>query len=213
MNGVWLVLFVAQWAVVFVLGLLMVGVLRYLSRIQEKIDLAAPQISSFNLGEPIAEFQLPTSDGHDFSLSALRSRNRPSLLLFLTPTCGSCKVLLQQLNELAERPKPWDASNTDVVVIAGGTDPLEPEAVHNLSNKGALFLLDLEGSVFSRFGIRSLPSGLFVDGHGVIKDQSMNPHAGNWLYRKLGVPPPPQVISPGWGGMILPKAEVVASRR
>jgi peroxiredoxin len=211
MAGVWLVLFVVQWAILLVLALVLLGVLRYLARIQERIDLAAPHISAFELGEPLADFRLPTSDGRDFSLSDLRSRERPSLLLLLTPSCGSCKVLMAQLKELADRRPAWDASNTDVVLISGGAD-LDHEAVQALTNNGGLVLLDLEGAVFSRFGIRGLPTGLSVDARGLVSDQSANPHAGNWLYRKLGVAPPAQAISSGWGAMILPRAEMVGPR-
>jgi thiol-disulfide isomerase/thioredoxin len=207
MQGIWLVLFIVQSAVVLAVAMIVVGILRYLGRIQERIDLAAPQISAFALGEALPEFQLSTSDGSEFSLSRLREHGRPSILLFLTPSCGGCKAVLQQLQELSRRSPAWDGSKTEIAVIVGGGS-LEPEIVNALSERGATVLFDAEGVVFSRFGIRSIPTGLVIE-QGLVKGQSMNPQVGNWLYQRMEVAAPPQPPSPGWGSLIVPRADLV----
>jgi hypothetical protein len=211
-NGIWLVLFVSQWTLLLLLSAVLIGVLRYLSRIQDRIDLAAPQISRFETHQAVGDFELPTSEGTVSSLSSELDSIGPAVVLFLTPACGSCKAVQTQLVELASRRPAWGGAATKVVVVAGG-GPLDADVSQSLSRSGSTVFIDKDGRAFGDFGIRSIPTGLSIDSSGVVSDQSMNPHAFNWLYRTLGVPPPAQPIQTGWGSLITPRADYVSSKQ
>lgn len=56
MQGIWLIAFILQWAMLLLLAVLLAGVLRFLASFQEKMALAAPPISRFELGERTGDF-------------------------------------------------------------------------------------------------------------------------------------------------------------
>jgi len=212
MNPYWQLAFVTMSILVIAAVLLLVGILRYLARIQDQIDLVAPQVTAFERGDKLTPFQLPMLDGGSFALADLLQRKRAAVLLLVTPSCHSCAMIIDQLKELANRESPWNAA-ADAVVIAGGNLSDETHAeLASLRNAGVLVLVDSAGEAFSTFGIRSVPTGFTVDVSGSVTSQSWNPHASNWLYRQLGVDPPKRAVSLGYGSLMLPATELALQR-
>jgi len=194
MHGIWLVAFVLQWILLLLLAVLFAGVLRFLASFQEKIQLAAPPVSRFELGERVGAFELPDLVSRTISSQDVLQRYPQSLLLLLTPTCTSCRMVLSQVAELASRDGGLGRLNSQFVCIIAGKH-IDVESVVQqhpvLLSDRITILVDEQARVLGQYLIPSVPTGLVVDQTGRVLDQSMNPHA-NWVYKVLDVPPPAQ---------------------
>jgi peroxiredoxin len=202
-QGPWMIAFIVQWVIVLVLMLLVVGVLRHLGNLEEQWRLATPPISSYEIGQSISEFELPDAVGTMIRGSNLLAGSEGAILLFVTSTCSACVSLLTQISGLISSQHV--AFGKSLVVIGeGGVGTVERllEAHPELRSTQVMLLADDEGSVLRQFGITSVPTALDVDGNGRVIDQSLNPHAEKWLYKKLGVVPPADLSSGGWVSIV-----------
>lgn len=89
MHGIWLLTFVAQWILLLTLTLFVVGILRYMAGIQERLELAAPHISRFDVGERVSDFVLPDITGRVVDSREFIGNGNSTILLFLNPECSS----------------------------------------------------------------------------------------------------------------------------
>ena len=104
MNGVVLGALILNWVVLAVVAVLVVGILRYLGSIQQRLELQAPRITKFEAGQPISAFTLPELDGRERSSDELIGQGRSTMLLILTTTCSECEAIARQIVELTRRP-------------------------------------------------------------------------------------------------------------
>lgn len=192
MEGIWVVAFALQWALLLMLTVLVAGVLRYLQSVRERISLIAPPISFLEVGERIPAFSSHDLQGRSVTRDDLLRHARPIVLLFLSPGCPACKALLEQVSELGRRAGGIDALRSSFALACAGESSDIRSMVQDhpeLLSDDVTILLDMGGEVGGRFGIRSSPVGIITDAGGRVTSQSFNPHA-NWLYRVLGVLPP-----------------------
>jgi len=196
MSGLWAIAFVLQWVMLLLLAIVLAGVLRFLASFQEKMQLAAPSTSRFELGERVDHFELPDLRGHLISSKDFLERNHRELLLLMTPTCGSCRDLALQIAELTTRPGGLEALTWPLVlVISGKRQEVESFAKDYpvLLSPAITMLVDEDATLLQQYGLTSVPTGIAVDNGGVVRHQSKNPHV-NWLYKILDVKPPPQPV-------------------
>jgi peroxiredoxin len=207
MQGPWFILFVVQWVIVLVLVFLVAGILRHLAAVEERWKLAAPPITSYELGQRIADFELPNAAGALVRMIDLLRRPNGAILLFATTSCTTCEALLAQVEEfMVSSPPPF---NSALVVIAAGKGDIFEHLFSKhpgLSNGQTVMLADGEGKVFNQFGITAVPVGLALDRQGRVTHQTHNPHVANWLYTRLGVTPPPPPATPRVTSIMTPAA-------
>jgi hypothetical protein len=187
MEGIWLVAFLAQWALLLFLGLLVIGVLRKLSLLQQRWNMAAPPITSLEVGEALPELRLPDRSGSPVEVNAYL-KGRGGAVVFLSGTCASCRAVLEQLGALDNR----DVVNRGLVLIMVG-DAAEARRsleAHSLTLPFLLVVFDVEGSTMRRLSVLAVPTGLIVDERCRLVSQTFNPHAGHWIHRALHIPPP-----------------------
>ncbi len=210
LQGIWLVAFVLQWAVLLLLVILLAGVLRYLATFQEKIRLAAPTISIFEVGQRVSDFVLPDLRGASVASTNLIGRGQKTMLLLLSATCGSCLTLIDQVAELAQRTGGVKATGWQLVLIVVAEPGTADELVEHhqqLLSDGITILQETEGGVLQRYGVTGVPTGLALDAHGHLLDQTLNPHI-TWLYKTLRVSAPSEPITTGWQSKRGPIIEV-----
>ncbi|SRR6266542_1911303 len=207
MQGAWLIAFIVQWVMMLILALLVAGILRHLAIMQERWNLAAPPITAYELGQPIADFELPDATGTKVKSNDLLHQSDGAVILFVSTNCSSCATLLAQVSELVARP---DVSLTKiiVVIVLGAVSSLERLSIEypNLVNTHVVALADENATAVGQFGIRFVPIGLLVDREGHVSNQTLNPHAANWLYTVVGAIPPLEPVSRGAMGLVLPAA-------
>lgn len=188
MQGVWIVAFVLQWIALLVLLLLVAGLFRYLGSIQERIDLATPRATRFELGGSIDHFVLADLQGR--SIESKNLLERKSLLLFVSANCNACKTTLKQIAELARREGGLKGLGWGFIFICyGAREKVEEMFQEYLPTEDITVLVDNRGVVSSQFGIKSIPVGIAIDEQCRVLDQSFNPHAA-WLYHVLDTPAP-----------------------
>jgi len=202
MHGIWVVAFVLQWIVLALLMILMAGTLRYLSGAQERLELVAPHISNFDIGEEVPPFELFDVHGHVVGIDGIIRRHSNTLILLISPGCTACKTLVMQLNELGSRVGKFSSLGWGIVaVVAGERREVELllETNDGILSGGTEVLIDSDATVLRAYGVRQVPTGMVVDARGRVESQSFNPHQ-NWIYKQLKQLPPREPIMAGAKG-------------
>jgi thiol-disulfide isomerase/thioredoxin len=173
----WLVLAmaVALVAVVAVGGYAVLHVLRSYGRVLTRLDAAEERLraAGFELDEPddipqlglepgtqAPEFALDSITGERVSSGDLAAAGNPVLLVFTSPTCGPCSVLMPAVAE-------WQREHADELTIAlvssGEADAVRADAAeHRLVN----VLLDLDSSTRVAYEANGTPSAVLIGDDG-----------------------------------------------
>ena len=210
MHGIWLFAFVAQWLLLLLFAVVLVGVLRYLSVTQERMRLAAPPISRFELGESVDAVAVEDLQGRPAMSTGALERGRNVALLFVSASCGSCRTVIAQIAELAGRDGGVAASGWSLALLFSGDRAAVEKVVRSnpaLLSDGIAVLVDEQGTSMMRYQIMSVPTGLALDQRGRLLDQTLNPHA-SWLYTTIGIAPPERPAAEGAIALIVPEYNV-----
>lgn len=208
MQGFWLLAFIVQWVLVLMLALLMTGVLRQLGKIEERLTLISPRLSTYDVGQAIDDFELPAVGGTRWRSAENIERAGGAVIMFVSSTCSACSSLLSQITELFDRGELSLKRNLVVIAEGGaGTASQLLEAYPVLGRGTVTLLSDDEAKVLRQFGVTAVPSVLAVDARGRVLDQTLNAHMKNWLYGTLEVAPPETQPSKGWISKITTAAQ------
>ncbi len=113
-------------------------------------------------GTPAPAFALASTGGGRVSLDDLRASGNPVLLLFTSPTCGPCSVLMPSV-------VAWQREHADELTVAlvssGDPDAVRADAAeHDLEN----VLLDEESQTFDAYQANGTPSAVLIGDDGTI---------------------------------------------
>lgn len=111
-------------------------------------------------GTEAPQFSLKRTGGGRVALSDLLARGRPVLLVFTSPTCGQCSMLMP-------RVAAWQREHHEDVVVAlvsGGKPALVREETAGLDD----VLLDTDLGVYERYDVNGTPSAVLVADDGTI---------------------------------------------
>jgi methylamine dehydrogenase accessory protein MauD len=165
MEGIWLVSYVVLWLVVLVLVVLVILLYRQLG------------IMYLGSAEGVSRDGLePGSHAPDFSLTdqygnlqrSVDYRGRPLLLLFGSPHCGPCKVLLPELHE-------WAVEHSEVGVVWLNLASPEENARY-ASETGATLPMIAHtpgDGLVERFKVRVTPFVFFLDEQGTVRARGL----------------------------------------
>jgi methylamine dehydrogenase accessory protein MauD len=109
---------VALWLVVLGLAFLLLGALRSLGLLRwrlEQLEATTPSRlgrSGLRAGKKAPDFSLPSLEGTEVSLHAFAGRK--VLLVFVQTGCGPCRVVVPELNRIAQR------DDVQVLVVSSG---------------------------------------------------------------------------------------------
>lgn len=197
MQGLWLIAFLVQWAIVLILAVLVIGVLRYLVSVKERWNLAIPAVTKYELQQHIDDFELPDVAGVMIKSTDLLSRSG-AIILLITATCQSCTALLTQVSEIATR-REVVLAKTLIVIVLGSKESVERllSTYPGLTGNQVITLIDEQGIAVRQFGVVAAPTGFTVDREARMLNQAPNPHLANWLYTVAEVPPPKEPIVSG----------------
>jgi peroxiredoxin len=143
-------------------SILLVAVLRRHGRALARLDglHPAPDRVELAAGSEAPDFTLTDLDGDAVSLVDLRSRNRPTVLVFSHPGCGACTALLPEVG----RWQREHASRLTVALVSEGDRELvrADAAEHGLG-----LVLPQEGhEVTDAYGANGTPAAVLVDAGG-----------------------------------------------
>lgn len=157
--------------IVLLLGAVIFGIgaaLLVLSYTQQDTTMAAVPISSSSLlreGKPAPEFALKTLDGkRTVTLSELRGKK--VLINFWASWCPPC---VEETPALIEAYKQLNDPNVAFVAIGMQDETANLQKFANDNGIPYLVVEDPEGKVGDAYGVRGLPTTLFIDSSGTVR--------------------------------------------
>jgi uncharacterized membrane protein YphA (DoxX/SURF4 family)/thiol-disulfide isomerase/thioredoxin len=131
-------------------------------RAELRIAIAGQATPGLARGTPAPEFDLVPVRGDIRSLTELTERLRPSVLVFVSTTCGPCLQMLPTLGH-------WQGSLSSSVTLAAIFTG-EPEDVERLSaeHELSLVLAQEDYEAFNLYELQATPSGVLIDTRGIV---------------------------------------------
>lgn len=113
------------------------------------------------------DFTLRTPAGEDVSLASLQGK--PVIINFWASWCPPCRA---EMPAMESAYQAYQSQGITILAINAANQDNRQEALDFITNNHLSFtvLFDLDGSVSSLYGVRSLPSTFFVDARGVIRE-------------------------------------------
>ena len=131
---------------------------------------ASSELSATQFGEPAPDFQLQNLDGERVSLSELRGR--PVMLNFWATWCSPCRAEMPYIQEIYEG---WTGKPPSVVILAVNVGESTSTAKSFMQNNNLSFpvLLDIKQDVARKYKITAIPTTLFIDKDGIIREKKV----------------------------------------
>lgn len=170
MSVAWLASTLALWALVLMLGFLLLGALRSLGLLQwrlEQLETTTPSRLGRNglkPGKRAPAFTLPAVAGGEISLHDFAGRK--VLLVFMQPGCGPCHAVTPELNRLQ------DAGEVQVVVVQNG----DVETVRKWADKHLPHFpvaIQDRWSLSKRYEAFATPFAFLIDERGIIASRGI----------------------------------------
>lgn len=177
MEGIWLISYIVLWLLVLGLGLLVLLLYRQLG-IMYLGSAEGVSRDGLERGKPAPDFSLTDQYGNPQRLANFRGK--PSVLLFGSPHCSPCRILLPQMNE-------WAKAHPEVgVVWLNAASP--EESLKFVSDTGAEIPVAPyapQENLMDKYRVRVTPFMFFLDENGVIRAKGLvNTKSGLDLYYK-----------------------------
>lgn len=166
MGEVWIASTVAQWVVMVALAFIVVGLARQLGLLQLRLGVDPGVLitkEGWDRGIPAPEFAAPDvlSEGHLVKLSEVRGRR--IALVFLTPTCISCRELVPHLNRMARERQ----GEVRFLAIMHGSGRTCSEFARRFKLQIPL-LADVDNSVAQLYRVAATPFAYLIDEEGLV---------------------------------------------
>src|SRR5689334_6683265 len=177
MEGIWLVSYIVLWLIVITLILLVLLLYRQLG-IMYLGSAEGVSRDGLDKGKSAPDFSLTDQYGNAQRVSTLKGK--PAVLLFGSPHCSPCRILLPQLNE-------WSRAHPEVGVVWLNAAS-EEESLKFVSDTGAEIPVapyTPQENLMDKYRVRVTPFMFFLDENGVIRAKGLvNTKAGVDLYYK-----------------------------
>ena len=155
---------------------------------------AAPPVEGLPVGALIPAFSLPSTSGKQFSSEGLMNINKPSLLLFVSPSCKPCAALLPEF-------EAWQrqfGEKMNFIFVSSGA------AAENVAKfgEGKTVLLQKTNETMLLFRAKWTPTALLINADGTIGSRLAT---GDSAIRALM-----QSVQPNLSNGHVPKSFVIA---
>jgi len=157
---------VAFWRRLMLVTLILGAVWIYLSRVPADVASRDRLLQAPMTGFLAPDFTLAALEGGDVQLSGLRGK--PVILNFWATWCSPCRAEMPELEAL------WQRYQDDGLLLIG-VDQGENAATVERFARGVVgttfpLLLDTNQAVGRAYGVRALPTTVFIDAEGRIQD-------------------------------------------
>ena len=165
MSGIWLVSYVALWAVVLFQGIVIFVLVRQLGVIYLGTAQGVAN-DGLDVGKEAPDFSLFGLDGEPLSLASFRGT--PLLLIFGSPTCAPCRGLIPDLNSFAR-----DRAQELRVLFLSRSDDESTRRFASEQNIEVPIAAHPDEDLPNRYEARVTPFGFLVDDDGVIRAKGL----------------------------------------
>lgn len=148
----------ALWVLVIIHSFVLLGVVHVVHGLSHQ-PVRRPGVGGLSIGDEAPRFQARSLDGRKVASEQLSGRDFG--LLFISPTCESCRLTVSELRAAVVR------SAGELFVVCEGS---EAECRDLVADYGVPVptLSDPLGTIRARYGIRSVPTAVIVDPEGRI---------------------------------------------
>lgn len=163
MSAPWVAAFVALWALVVIVALLLLGTLRRLTPILANVESTlaklgtTPRLSGLDLGDRVPEFTAITDDGEVLTDDVIAGS--PTVMLFIDASCPACDAIIADLE--AGQPGTIDARLIVIGEHIGDDRPLSLGSEITVVREGAHALA-------SAFASERTPEAFIIVGGRVV---------------------------------------------
>jgi methylamine dehydrogenase accessory protein MauD len=160
---------IALWVVTLALGVAIVALARQIGVIHQRLAPVGALMTNRTLkvGERSPPFSLPTLDGVVVELGAATPAERASLLVFVSPQCPVCAVLVPAIRSIAAQEAAW----LRVLLVADAPEAEMRE--FQRTRRIADIPLAISPEIGVAFRIAKLPYAVLLDEHSVITAQGL----------------------------------------
>jgi methylamine dehydrogenase accessory protein MauD len=153
------------WLVVVALSIALLAVIRQLGVLHERIaPVGALMLAKgLTVGESAPEVAVHDLEGRSLTLGAVRSDERATLIVFVSPTCPVCKTLLPALKSSLASERDW----LDIVLASDGEIAAQREFV--LAQRLGAFPYIVSAPLGVSYQVSRLPFAVLVDSKGVLR--------------------------------------------
>jgi len=117
------------------------------------------------VGRPAPEFTLLALDGQAVSLGDLQGG--PVMVNFWATWCGPCVHEMPYIQEVYE---VWSGKGLAILAININESPSQVQGFMQENRLSFPVLLDESGEVAEQYGIRYIPTTIFIDSDGIIRN-------------------------------------------
>lgn len=155
----WIVLFTALWLAVVAETVMVLGLSRRLTALQSA-GASVPGASSSTIGAVPAGTRLPPAALERLAIRSDSARARSSVILFLSPGCGPCERLADDL----KRPGLGDAVGDEFEIVVVTNDA----GARRFGDVGRV-VVDRSGTLMESLGVPGTPFALGLDSQRIIR--------------------------------------------
>lgn len=152
--------YAALWMVVVVLSLVVLGLVRLVSQLQQSGAGATADEVGLKSGQIAPAFQAKDLSGA--SVGSEDFVGRLHALLFVSPNCPSCSASLYEMDALSHKAR----GNMIVVCRAGRDDCIQLAQAYTLDVR---MVTDEDDAISRLFGISTFPTAVIIDERGRIQ--------------------------------------------
>ena len=153
------------WVLVIALSLVVLALVRQVSLLHERISPVGALMlaKGMRVGEPVPVIQAQDLSGAGLALGGARADGKSLLVMFVSPTCPVCKVLLPVLKSSRRAEQDWLH-----IVLASDGDPATQRKFVAAQDLGA-FPYVVDETLGVAFQVSRLPYAVLVDPDGVLR--------------------------------------------
>jgi methylamine dehydrogenase accessory protein MauD len=163
MSTAFLAAFAVQWVVIALLAVMMVGLLRQVGMLHERLGpvgaLTLP--GGPKVGDIAPAFDLPSLTGGQVRVGGMNEGGTSTLLFFLSPTCAICKTMLPILLSMAREHR-----GTRLVFASDGDEERQMKLI--VQEKLTDYPFVLSTDLGRAHGVAKLPYAVLLDAEGRI---------------------------------------------
>jgi len=156
--------YIVLWVLVAVLSLVVFALVRQIGVLHDRIAPTGALMlaKGLTVGEPAPVVMVSDLDGVSCNVGGQRSDGRNTLVMFVSPTCPVCKVLLPVLKSSARTEHSW----LDVLLASDGEAAIQSE--FRRQNGLASLPYILSPTLGIAYQVNRLPYAVLLDERGVV---------------------------------------------
>ena len=169
-------------------NLRLIGMVTVLTLILVSVVVAAgpgSQKPAAQVGRVAPDFSLKSMEGNTQNLKSVINKNKVTILNFWATWCPPCRAEIPEFIEFARK---YQAEKVALVAVNLQEDSKKVTEFANNAGMNFPILLDSNGKVAQTYQIYAIPTTIFIDGSGVIREKvegALSLSQLESIYRKL----------------------------